>query len=267
MFLSVVLPAYNEQGTIEKVILDHHSVLSGLDVGDWEIVCLDDASTDSTLAIMRRLVESIPKLRVLAHERNQGIYQSFQDLFEAARGTHVYLTASDGQWPASNLLNMLPALEAGVGLVVGVRENRSEVYGAMRRVVSFLFNLLPQALFGVKTADAGSVKLGLREIFNYDLISRSPFVEAERIIRARREGHEVAFVPIQFLRRTAGKERGASWRNVKRSALDCFRCFASYRLANSSRTERSRDLRPRSASQDSAATAKPAANPAGTKPY
>jgi dolichol-phosphate mannosyltransferase len=230
MVLSVVLPAYNEQASIKAVILAHQAVLRGL--GDqltgWEIVCLDDASTDGTLAILNRLAPSIPELRVLAHERNQGIFQSFHDLFVAARGTHVYLTASDGQWPAQNILKMLPVLKTGAELVVGVRQNRNQVYSASRRAISFLFNLLPWVLFGVKTADAGGIKLGVREIFTLDLISRSPFVEAERIIQARRHGHQVAFVPIDFLPRSAGKEGGASWRNVRRSILDCLRCFGSY---------------------------------------
>jgi dolichol-phosphate mannosyltransferase len=240
MVLSVVLPAYNEQGSIEKVILDHERQLRALGAAldDWEIVCLDDASQDQTLDILNRLAPTVPKLRVLRHERNQGIFQSFHDLFAAARGTHVYLTASDGQWPAENLLKMLEAINEA-DLVVGVRPNRNEVYSASRRAVSFLFNLMPRLLFGVRTADAGSIKLGLREIFTQDLISRSPFVEAERIIQARRHGHRVKFVPIEFLRRAAGKEGGASWRNIRRSLTDCFRCFAHYQTprGNAARSE------------------------------
>lgn len=231
MILSVVLPAYNEQASIEQVILDHARVLSGLNghLDDWEIVCLDDASTDGTLARLRELEQRIPRLRVLTHETNQGIFQSFDDLFAAARGTHIYLTASDGQWPAANLPRLLIEIARGADLAVGVRLNRAEIYSPQRRAVSWMFNLMPRLLFGVKTEDAGSVKLGLREIFTFDLISRSPFAEAERIIRAGREGYRVAFAPIQFLRRSAGKERGASWRNIRRSFADCLRCYSAYR--------------------------------------
>ena len=123
---------------------------------------------------------------------------------------------------------MLAALDAGADLVVGVRPNRSEIYSVSRRAISFLFNLLPRIFFGVKTSDAGSIKLGVKDVFKFDLISRSPFVEAERIILARRRGYRVAFVPIEFLSRTAGKERGASWRNVRQSLIDCFRCVNFY---------------------------------------
>jgi len=230
MVLSVVLPAFNEQSTIEEVIREHERVLSSLEgqVADWEIVCLDDASSDATPAILKNLTASVPKLRVLTHEKNQGIYASFRDLFESARGTHIYLTASDGQWPAANLVNLLCAVQDGADLAVGVRRNRDQVYSVSRRIVSFLFNLMPRILFGVKTSDAGSVKLGVREVFRFELISRSPFVEAERIIQARRRGYRVAFVPIDFLSRTAGKACGASWRNIRRSLIDCLRCLGFY---------------------------------------
>src|SRR5579884_3809044 len=122
MILSVVLPAYNEQTTIEQVILDHARELSGLSghLDDWEILCLDDASTDGTLARLRALEQRVPRLRVLTHETNQGIFQSFDDLFAAARGTHIYLTASDGQWPAANLSKLLIEIARGADLAVGV---------------------------------------------------------------------------------------------------------------------------------------------------
>src|SRR3989338_5015385 len=95
--LSVVIPAYNEENTIEKVVREHVQVLSlstGL-VQDWELICLDDASTDETFPILSCLAHQINKMRVVRHEKNQGIYESFTHLFREARGTHIYQTASD----------------------------------------------------------------------------------------------------------------------------------------------------------------------------
>lgn len=178
-------------------------------ISSYEIVCVDDASSDGTPAILERLSARLDKLRVIRPQRNRGISESFAHLFEAARGTHIYMTASDGQWPAVNLEKMLRAVRAGADLVVGVRCNRAEVYGLKRRLVSGAFNLLPRLLFGVKTSDAGSVKFGVSEVFRFNLISRSPFAEAERIIKAQRSGYRVAFVPIQFKPRPGSKDTGA----------------------------------------------------------
>jgi hypothetical protein len=91
-------------------------------------------------------------------------------------------------------------------------------------------------LFGIATQDAGSVKLGVRDIFTLDLISRSPFVDAERIIRAHKSGYRVEFVPITFLARSSGKARGASVGNILSSLRDCVRLFGQHIIERGVRT-------------------------------
>jgi len=231
IFLSIVMPAYNEQPDIEAVIREHVEAVTKLadSLDDWEIVCLDDGSQDSTAAVIEQLSQQTNKIRLVRHAENKGIYQSQTDLYLNSRGSHIYSTGADGQWPASNLLKMFGVLQTGADLVIGVRQNRNAVYGLRRRIVSQALNLLPKMLFGVATRDAGSVKLGAREVFTCDVISRSPFAEAERIIRAHKRGYRVEFVPINFLPRTHGKAKGATLRNVIASLRDCFRLVGDNR--------------------------------------
>lgn len=232
LFLSVAMGAFNEEAAIEEVISEHVQVLQGLQplVPKWEIVCVDDGSTDTTPQILDRIQSRLPELRVIRHQTNRGIAATQAHLYTEARGTHIYFTGSDGQWPPENLPRMLGLVLAGDDLVVGVRENRKEVYNLRRQFVSFAFNLLAQLLLGVKTGDAGSVKLGRTVLFTLPLISRSPFAEAERISQAHWLGYKVDFVPIRFRNRSGGKAKGASWRNVASSTRDLFRCFLHYRL-------------------------------------
>lgn len=225
IFLSIVMPAYNEEGQIKEVIGEHVEMASKLppSVSDWEIVCLDDASADATPALLAELSRTNDKVRVVTHETNQGIFTSFHDVCQAARGSHVYMTAADGQWPAENILVMLAELEAGADLVVGVRTNRRHIYSFRRRLVSYSFNMLVNLLFGVETGDAGSIKLGSRAIFQMPLVSRSPFAEAERIVNAHRLGYRVVSVPIRFLPRSSGKASGAGLKNILDSLRDCLK--------------------------------------------
>jgi hypothetical protein len=118
---------------------------------------------------------------------------------------------------------MFAALQTGADLVLVVRQNQRAVYSPRRRLISHAFKLLTRILFAVATRDAGSIKLGVREVFTCNVISRSPFAEAERIIRAHRHGCRIEFVPIDFLPRTHGKAKGATLRNVVASIRDCFR--------------------------------------------
>ena len=230
MFLSVVMPVYNEEASIEAVVLEHVHILEKLSprFSDWEVVCVDDASRDRSAEILAALSHREPRLRVARNETNLGIYGAFMRCYREARGTYIYSTGSDGQWPPENLEVMLERLLAGASLVVGVRTNRHQVYTVPRRIISYFFNQLPHILFGVRVNDAGSVKLGLRAIFDFDLVSKSPFFEAERIVKAIRTGYRVDFVPIRFVPRAGGKARGGSWKNIRASVRDLFTCLRVY---------------------------------------
>ena len=230
MYLSVVMPAFNEEASIESAVLDHLRVLEELDppVPDWEVVCVDDASFDRTPEILAALSRREARVRVVRNRFNLGIYGAFTRCYREARGAYIYMTGSDGEWPAENLEPMLDRVRAGAELVVGVRSNRREVYTLRRRIVSYCFNLLPRLLFGVAVHDAGSVKLGCRAIFQFDLVSTSPFAEAERLIKAVRSGRRVIFLPIRFVPRMDGTARGATWKNIRGSLRDMFRCLRVY---------------------------------------
>ncbi len=234
IFLSVVIPAYNEEATIEKVVCDHLEVLGSVShlVGDWEMICLDDSSSDHTFEVLSQLRERIAKLRVIHHEKNQGIYESFTHLFMEARGTHIYLTAADDQWPAENLKRLVSALVSRkCDLVIGVRTNRREIYGVWRRVLSFVFNLIPRVLFGIETMDANGIKLGVADIFKFKLMSRSFFGEIERIVEAKKKGYQITFEPIQFLPRGGGKATGAKWKNISAVLYDCMRYIGTHGIS------------------------------------
>lgn len=228
--LSVVMAAYNEGASIEEVVLDHRRVLQSLEgvAGDWEILVVDDASNDATFSILEGLQKRIAQLRVVRNPKNLGIFGAYARGYAEARGTHIYCTGSDGQWPAENLVAMASRVVAGTDVVIGVRTNRSEIYSLPRRIVSYGFNAVPKWLFGVDVRDAGGVKLATRQIFDFGLISSSPFVEAERIVKAHYSGLRIDFVPIQFLVRAGGKAKGASWRNIRCSLRDVIRCSRAY---------------------------------------
>jgi hypothetical protein len=123
---------------------------------------------------------------------------------------------------------MYAEIKQGADLVVGVRTNRRQVYTPARRVVSYFFNALSAVIFRVPVRDAGSIKLGARPIFTADLLSRSVFAEAERIVYAQRARYKVVFLPIVFLPRSGGKATGASWRNIRTATWDLLRTWSRY---------------------------------------
>ena len=224
--VSVCFPAYNEEATIAGVLTEAHDLLvsSGL---DYEILVCNDGSTDRTGAIVDEIGARLPRLRVIHHAANQGIRETFEHLYRNAIKDFVFLNSTDRQWPTGVLFDLLP-LTRDWDIVIAAR--RQKHYGASRRFVSWAFNVVPQLLFGVRTSDAGAVKIVRREIISrFDLVSRSPFNEAERLIRAARAGYRVTSVPTETLPRQRGRARGLSRHLLLSAMADVGRVWWSLR--------------------------------------
>ena len=105
-------------------------------------------------------------------------------------------------------------------IVVGCR--RVKNYTLWRWIVSGSFNFFPRILFGVRTYDAGSIKLFRADVLRIRLISTSPFREAERIIRASRRGYRIGAVDVEHHERRRGQATGARLPLVVFSVIDLF---------------------------------------------
>jgi glycosyltransferase involved in cell wall biosynthesis len=221
--LSVVMPVYNEEQALPEVLTEALCALAAAPFS-YEIVLVDDASTDSSLSIMEAFQQEHldVTIRILRHERNRGIAAACATLFAAACGRYVFLNGSDGQCKTAECLRMME-LRDRFDVVIGRR--MAKHYTLRRAVISRAFNLLPRLLFGVPTHDAGSIKLVRRDLLHIQLVSRGPFREAERIIRARRRGHRIGVLEVENRPRRGGQATGARWSLVGQAFLDLLRCW------------------------------------------
>jgi glycosyltransferase involved in cell wall biosynthesis len=220
--LSLLFPARNEEATIREVIEEADSALRHAGFS-YEIIVLDDGSTDRTWSILLSLLGTVPDLRLLRHEHNQGIMPSLNDLLAASCGDWIFHNGSDGQWKTAEVLRMLP-LTREFPIVVGKR--RQKHYTLRRRIVSALFNVLPLVLFGVRTHDAGSIKVYPRKLLSeLTLVSKGPFQEAERLIRAANRGYRIGVISVDSYPRRAGKASGARPGLVLAAVADLARCW------------------------------------------
>ena len=224
--VSVCFPAYNEQETIEGVLEEAHALLAGAGF-EYEILVCDDGSTDRTGRIVDEFAGRVPKMRVIHHPRNLGIHDTFEHLYREAAMAFVFLNSTDRQWDTRILLDMLP-LTRDFDIIIASR--REKYYRLDRRFVSWGFNLVPRLVFGVPTYDAGAVKLVQREIIErFALVSRSPFSEGERLIRAARAGYRIANRPTGTSPRRMGRARGISRQLVIDALLDVPRVWRALR--------------------------------------
>jgi glycosyltransferase involved in cell wall biosynthesis len=222
-FVSAIFPAYNEEGAIRGVLEEADASLRGAGF-TYEIIVCDDGSRDGTRQILQEMAARMPALRVLLHERNQGIQGTLETLYSAARGVRVFHNGSDGQWKTAEVLRMLPLAKDQRTIVIGRRKNKH--YGWWRGFVSAMYNFLPRVLFGVRTYDAGSIKLFPRTLLN-DVNPRSigVFREGERLIRAARAGYRIVPIDVDCAPRVAGTAGGARPALVAGAVRDVICCW------------------------------------------
>ena len=224
--VSVCFPAYNEEATIAQVLEEAYELLSKSGLS-FEILVCNDGSVDRTGTIIQDLAKQIPRLRVLDHPQNLGISRTFEHLYAEAVGDLIFLNSTDRQWETGILFQMMP-MTKDWDVIVASRVNKH--YGTVRRFVSWSFNLIPRLLFGVDTYDAGAVKLMRREIIHrFKLESRSPFTEAERLIRAARAGYRITEYSVEINTRKTGRSHGVSVKVLLEALADVIRLWWSLR--------------------------------------
>ena len=220
--ISVCIPAYNEEATIESAIRQIEAVLQKLSC-DYEIIICDDASADRTAETIRRIAAENPRVRPIYHEKNRGIRATFEELYAAAKKEAVFLIPADLQWPPEILPDLVAHWDEA-DIIIAARVDKN--YGISRSIVSAIFNFIPWMLFGISTSDAGAVKLVRREIIEkMRIISTSPFSEAERIIRAVRAGYRLQSVPTVTRPRSAGVAQGVRLKLLTGAAADVWRVW------------------------------------------
>ena len=148
--ISIVLPAYNERENIPEVVARAFEVMPQL-VESFEVIVVDDGSTDGTREVTTQLLEQhYPTLRLAVHERNRGYGAAIRTGFAQARGELVFYTDSDRQFDLSDLEHFLPLMDEW-DLIVGFRVYRYDT--VLRSILSWIYNRIVRVLFRVRVRD------------------------------------------------------------------------------------------------------------------
>ena len=147
--LSLVIPAYNEEAGITLAIVEADEVLAR-HFPDYEIVIVDDGSTDATAGAIAAAIRKRPRVRLIAHRRNRGYGAALRTGFEAARFGHVAFTDADRQFDLSDLVQLVRAT-ATAPIAVGIRVDRQDP--VRRRLLSRGYNVLARAWLGTRVHD------------------------------------------------------------------------------------------------------------------
>ena len=150
--LSVVAPIYNEAPNIRPLYEQITAALTGV-VKEYEIVLVDDGSTDGGYEIMKEIHQADPRVVVVRFRRNFGQSAAFAAGFDHARGESIVTLDADLQNDPADIPALLDELAKGYDVVAGWRQNRQD--NMIRKIPSWLANRLIARTTGVKLHDTG----------------------------------------------------------------------------------------------------------------
>ena len=161
--LSLVIPVYNEEESLPRVLAEIHAALDPTGLA-YEVICVDDGSRDQSFAVLRQMAAEDPALVVLSFRRNFGQTAAMQAGIDAARGDAVALLDADLQNDPADIPMMLGKLAEGYDMVAGWRADRKDAF-INRRLPSILANRIISRVTRVHLHDYGcTLKVMRREV-------------------------------------------------------------------------------------------------------
>jgi len=203
--ISVVILAFNEEASLEAVVDEIDAVLRTIG-RDYEIIIVDDGSTDDTGAIADRLARENLRLRVAHHGVNKGLGEAYITGFALAQGDVITFFAADGEIPATTIKEFTPLMDK-VDMVLGYLPRRKASLFA--KSLSKAERMLLWLLFGSFPKFQGVFMLRRMLLSQLELRSRGRgwTVVMELIIRASRGGYRIVSAPTEMRPRMSGKSK------------------------------------------------------------
>jgi len=213
--ISILVPAYGEAGTIEQVL--RRALALGL---DCEIIVVDDGSQDSTAAVVQRLADELPQVRLIRHDRNRGKGAAVRTAIDASRGDIVLVQDADLEYDPRDIPRLIEPLQSGVADVVyGTRLRGGEPQRAhlfWHYMGNRFLSLLTNVLYNTTISD---MEVGYKA-FRGDLVRSIHLVSDDfrfepeitaKILRT--PDIRLYEVPISYYGRTFAEGKKITWRD------------------------------------------------------
>ncbi len=201
--ISIVIPVYNEEQNLEELFLKIETVLNRMNK-TYEIIFVDDGSTDKTFDMLKELHQRSKQLKVIRFRRNFGKSAALNAGFEHAKGDFIITMDGDLQDDPEEIPNFLEKIKEGYDLIVGWKFKRKDIM--RKKIASKIFNKLTIWLTGVKIHDSNCCF----KIFRKDVLKRIKIHgELHRYIPALAfwQGHKIAEIKVRHFPRKHGKSK------------------------------------------------------------
>ena len=222
--LSVFFPAYNDSGTIASLVITALQTASKL-TRNYEVIVVDDGSTDSTANILHELARVYPELKIVTHAVNRGYGGALRSGFASATKDVIFYTDGDAQYDPAEMDLLWPKMAPGVDLVNGFKISRSDPWH--RIVIGRIYHHTVKALFGLHVRDVDcDFRLLRRSIFDrVRLEKNSGVICLEMMKKIQDAGFTIVEVPVHHYHRAHGQSQFFNFRRVIRTGIDVMKLW------------------------------------------
>lgn len=219
--LSIFFPFWNEEKNIKRVATDAMAVAK--DVAEkWEIILVDDGSTDDTLKIAKELAKKNKNIRVVSHTPNRGYGAALREGLTAAKYKYIVFADGDGQFDFSQVSLLIDAIK-GKDMAIGFRKKRRDEKILIRLLLMYLLKVWAFILFRfyVKDIDCG-FKLFKKSSIETIMPLRSDgaMITTEILAKAKARKLQIAQVGVDHYPRKYGEQTGANLQVVIRAVFE-----------------------------------------------
>jgi glycosyltransferase involved in cell wall biosynthesis len=212
--VSVLVPAKDEAENL-PIFMEQAAMAFGADPAtSYEVVVIDDGSTDGSAKVLNDLEKTYSFLRVATHRSQRGIADALRTGYLHARGRVLVFYPADLQFKPEDIPRLVAPILAGESdMVTGYKQGDYD-----KAFVSGIYNRLSRRLFDVRVKDLNSVKAYRREIM--DALPVRPDWHRYMVVIAAEQGFAISEIPVPLYPRHAGKSKFASWRRIPIGVLD-----------------------------------------------
>jgi glycosyltransferase involved in cell wall biosynthesis len=215
--ISLVIPVYNEEGNLPVLFGEIEAAMTGV-AAAWEVLFVDDGSTDSSLAVIRSLADNAPQIRYVAFEKNCGQSAAFAAGFREAKGEVLVTLDADLQNDPADIPAMLALYgKDGISMVVGWRAERKDTFA--KHLASKAGNAIRNRITRDTIKDTGcSLK-----VMRADMARNLPvFNGMHRFFTClmRLDGAVIAEMKVNHRPRLAGVSKYGIWDRARKTAFD-----------------------------------------------
>lgn len=204
--LSIAIPAYNEEENLDFVLKNTLETAPKF-LSDFEVLIIDDGSTDKTGNIADAFSKKYSKIRVI-HQKNKGYGATMLTGIQEAKKEFVAYMPADGQFLVEDMVKCFFYMNKA-DLILGYRGYRTD-YSVYRLILSYSYLFLLRLLFGLRYKDVNWLNIWrTKEVKNLKVRSRGVFMLAEIILLFKEKGLRIVEAPSFYRIRKSGKVKNA----------------------------------------------------------